>query len=107
MMGEPDDLWLLTTDDGYGFVTRLEDLQARIKNGKAVVNVNQGAKTLKSQRVANVKADFVAAATTEVKLLLFPASELPQLGRGKGVQTIKISDSHNNAVVGSAIVDVL
>src|SRR5439155_11632390 len=90
MMGEPDDLWLLTTDDGYGFVTRLEDLQARIRNGKAVVNVNQGAKTLKPQRVENVKADFVAAATTEGKLLLFPASELPQLGRGKGVQTIKI-----------------
>jgi topoisomerase-4 subunit A len=90
MMGEPDDLWLLTTDDGYGFVTRLEDLQARIKNGKAVVNVNEGAKTLEPQRVENVKADFVAAATTEGKLLLFPASELPQLGRGKGVQTIKI-----------------
>ena len=90
MMGEPDDLWLLTTDDGYGFVTRLEDLQARIKNGKAVVNVNPGAKTLKPQRVENVKADFVAAATTEGKLLLFPANELPQLGRGKGVQTIKI-----------------
>src|SRR5207248_9454734 len=71
MMGEPDDLWLLTTDDGYGFVTRLEDLQARIKNGKAVVNANQGAKTLKPQRAENVKADFVAAATTGGKLRSF------------------------------------
>jgi len=32
----------------------------------------------------------MAAATTEGKLLLFPVNELPELGRGKGVQTIKI-----------------
>ena len=24
MMGDPDDLWLLTTDDGYGFVCRID-----------------------------------------------------------------------------------
>src|SRR6185295_17945859 len=42
------------------------------------------------QRVFDFEHDFVAAATTEGKLLLFPMTELPQLGRGKGVQTIKI-----------------
>ena len=26
LMGDASDLWLLTTDDGYGFVARLEDL---------------------------------------------------------------------------------
>ena len=38
MMGDPDDLWLLTTDDGYGFVCRLEDMMTRLKAGKSVVN---------------------------------------------------------------------
>lgn len=89
MMGEPDDLWLLTTDDGYGFVVRFEDLLTDRKAGKAVVNVNEGANVLRPQRVGS-SDDFVAAATTEGKLLLFGVSELPQLGRGKGVQTIKI-----------------
>ncbi len=90
MMAEPDDLWLLATDDGYGFIARFEDLVTRIKNGKAVVNVNKGATTLRPQRVFSVDRDHVAAATTEGKLLLFSVSELPQLARGKGVQTIKI-----------------
>jgi len=37
-----------------------------------------------------MESDYIAAATTEGKLLLFPALELPILGKGKGVQTIKI-----------------
>jgi topoisomerase-4 subunit A len=90
MMGDPDDLWLLTTDDGYGFVARFEELVTDRKAGKTIVNVNKGATTLKPQPVENVKKDRIAAATTEGKLLLFGASELPQLTRGKGVQTIKI-----------------
>ncbi len=90
LMGEADDLWLLATDDGYGFVVRLEELMTRLKAGKAVVNVNKGAKLLRPQRVTNFDTDRVAAATSEGKLLLFPASELPQMARGKGVQTIKV-----------------
>jgi len=40
--------------------------------------------------VMNFDSDHVAAATSEGKLLLFAVSELPQLARGKGVQTIKV-----------------
>jgi topoisomerase-4 subunit A len=90
MMGEPDDLWLLTTDDGYGFVARLEDLMTRLKAGKSIVNVGSGASALRPQRVASYETDLVAAASTEGKLLVFEAAELPVLARGKGVQTIKI-----------------
>ncbi len=90
MMGEPDDLWLLTTDDGYGFVARLEDMMTRLKAGKSVVNVGKGASVLRPQRVFSYETDYVAAASTEGKLLLFEIAELPALGRGKGVQTIKL-----------------
>ena len=90
LMGEPDDLWLMTTDDGYGFVVRFEEFVTDRKAGKAVVNVNDGAKLLRPQRVSSATDDLVAAATSEGKLLLFPIAELPQMARGKGVQTIKI-----------------
>ncbi|HYH09599.1 MAG TPA: DNA topoisomerase IV subunit A [Thermoanaerobaculia bacterium] len=90
MMGDPDDLWLLTTDDGYGFVCRLEDMMTRLKAGKSVVNVGKGASVLRPQRVASYETDVIAAASTEGKLLVFEAVELPVLARGKGVQTIKI-----------------
>ena len=90
VMSEPDDLYLLSTDDGYGFVVRFEELITDRKAGKAIVNVSDTAKLLRPQRVLDYKADLVAAATTEGKLLLFGVGELPQLPRGKGVQTIKI-----------------
>ncbi|HUP62123.1 MAG TPA: DNA topoisomerase IV subunit A [Thermoanaerobaculia bacterium] len=90
MMGEPDDLWLLTTDDGYGFVARLEEMMTRLKAGKSIVNVGKGATVLRPQRVYSYETDRVAAASTEGKLLLFDVAELPVLARGKGVQTIKL-----------------
>ncbi|MDP9193761.1 MAG: DNA topoisomerase IV subunit A [Acidobacteriota bacterium] len=90
MMGDPDDLWLVATDDGYGFIVRLEDMMTRLKAGKAVVNVGKGATALRPQRVTSYETDRVAAASTEGKLLVFDAAELPALPRGKGVQTIKL-----------------
>ncbi|MFZ2493289.1 MAG: DNA topoisomerase IV subunit A [Thermoanaerobaculia bacterium] len=106
MMGDPDDLWLLTTDDGFGFVCRLEEMMTRLKAGKAVVNANKGATVLRPQRVESYESDLVAAATAEGKLLLFAASELPQLARGKGVQTIKIhkTELFPERIVATAVV---
>jgi topoisomerase-4 subunit A len=90
MMGDPEDLWLLTTDDGYGFIARLDVMMTRLKAGKAIVNVAKGAAILRPQRVSSYETDVVAAASSEGKLLVFAAVELPVLARGKGVQTIKI-----------------
>jgi len=108
IMGAPEDLYLLTTDDGYGFVVKLEDMMTRIKNGKSTVNVNPGARVLVPQRVMSFDSDLVAAATSEGKLLLFPAVEMPQMGRGKGVKTINVHKAKGllpgEKVIGVAVV---
>jgi topoisomerase IV subunit A len=106
LMGEPDDLWLMSTDDGYGFIVRFEDLITDRKAGKAIVNVAEGSLALRPQRVADMQSDWIAAATTSGKLLLFAAEELPQLARGKGVQTIKLhrTELFPEKVVGTAVV---
>ncbi len=106
MMGDADDLWLLTTDDGYGFVCRLEEMMTRLKAGKAVVNAGKGGAVLRPQRVTSYESDRVAAATSNGKLLLFDLIELPQLARGKGVQTIKLhkTELFPEKVVGTAVV---
>jgi topoisomerase-4 subunit A len=90
LMGDGEDLWFLATNNGYGFIARVDDMQTKQKAGKATVNVAKGASTLAPQRVFNHDSDLVAAVTNEGKLLVFPANELPILGRGKGVQTLKI-----------------
>lgn len=90
IMGQPDDLYLLSTDAGYGFVARLEDLMTRTRNGKAVLKVSKGAKVLPPQRVINYEEDWVAAVSNSGRLLTFMVGELPQMAKGKGVKIISI-----------------
>src|SRR5579864_7983933 len=46
MIGEPEDLWLLASDAGYGFTARLKDLITDRRAGKTVLNVPQNAHVL-------------------------------------------------------------
>ena len=83
MLGEAEDLWLLASDAGYGFVTRLQDLITDRRAGKTVLNVPQNALALPPARVPGEDA-LVAVLSSEGKLLVFPVSEVPQMPRGKG-----------------------
>jgi topoisomerase-4 subunit A len=106
LMGDPQDLWLMATDDGYGFIVKLEELFTDRKAGKAIVNVAGGASLMRPQKLNDMASDSIAAATTSGKLLLFGAEELPLLARGKGVQTIKLhkTELFPEKVVGIAVV---
>ncbi len=97
LMGEPDELWLLTTDLGYGFVAKLEDLLARNRNGKAVLTVPAQARVLVPSRVANLDTDLIAAVSNEGRLLVFPVKDLPQLAKGKGNKIIGIATDRHTA----------
>jgi topoisomerase-4 subunit A len=93
LMAGEQELYLLASDAGYGFVARLGDLQGRNKAGKAVLKLPGGAKVLPPQRVFDYDHDLIAAVTNEGRLLVFPVSELPQMARGKGNKIIGIPAS--------------
>ncbi|OOG23874.1 DNA topoisomerase IV subunit A [Thioalkalivibrio denitrificans] len=90
MMGAPSDLFLLSTDHGYGFVCSLEDMQSRTKAGKAVLTVPAGARVLPPVRVRDLEQDWICAATSEGHLLVTPLAELPRMARGKGNKIINV-----------------
>jgi topoisomerase-4 subunit A len=90
MMGNPEDLYLLATDAGYGFVAKLEDLVANKKAGKAVLKATKGAKVLMPQLVTDIKKDYLAAATTTGQMLVFKVKELPQMPKGKGNKILNV-----------------
>lgn len=90
MMGKPDDLFLLSTDYGYGFVCRFEDMLTRNKSGKALLNVPEGASVMPPVKVESLESQWIAAATSEGYLLVIPLSELPQMPRGKGNKIINV-----------------
>ncbi|MGE3480837.1 MAG: DNA topoisomerase IV subunit A [Gammaproteobacteria bacterium] len=93
MIGADEDLCLLASDAGYGFIARLGDLFSRNKAGKGVLSAPAGALVLPPVAVADPKGDLAVVASNEGHLLVFPASELPQLGRGKGVKLMGIASA--------------
>lgn len=91
MIGDPDQLVLLASDSGYGFIAKLEDLYTKNRSGKAVLNLPKNSKALQPRLIKNVDDQYLAAITNEGRMLLFPIAYLPILGRGKGNKIIGIS----------------
>ena len=90
MMGKPDDYYLLTTDGGYGFACKLEDMMTRNKKGKVVLNVPKGARVLPPVRVRSLEDDWILAVTNQGYMLVTALCELPVLAKGKGNKIINI-----------------
>jgi topoisomerase IV subunit A len=90
MIGEPEDLWLLASDAGYGFTARLKDLISDRRAGKTVLNVPENAQVLPPAPVPS-PGSLVAAVSSEGKLLAFPVGEVPEMPRGKGNKLYDIS----------------
>jgi topoisomerase-4 subunit A len=90
MMGSEDELYLLASDAGYGFVAKLGDLQTKNRAGKAALTLPKGGRVLQPSAIAEVEGSWVVAVTNEGRLLAFPLADLPQLARGKGNKIIGI-----------------
>jgi topoisomerase-4 subunit A len=90
MIGDNDRKYLLASDAGYGFITKLEDLVSRNKAGKAVLRVPQGGKAVVPAPVPRDRECLIAAVSSIGRLLLFEMDELPELAKGKGNKLINI-----------------
>ncbi|BCG27327.1 DNA topoisomerase 4 subunit A [Pseudomonas tohonis] len=90
LLPEDDALYVIASDAGYGFVVKGEDLQAKNKAGKALVSLPNGARVVPPRPLLSLEEDWLAAVTTEGRLLLFKVADLPQLAKGKGNKIIGI-----------------
>lgn len=90
MTGDNEQLFLLATTHGYGFIGKLEDFVTRNKKGKGIVKVPLGAKILPPVPVNDMETDWVAAASSDGHLLFHHIAELPQMPKGKGIKIINI-----------------
>lgn len=89
LCGEPQHLYVMGSDAGYGFITRLEDLHATQRAGKLVVTLGK-ARLLQPARVHDPETDRLVVVTSQGHLLVFPVQMLPQMARGKGNKLIHI-----------------
>ena len=92
LMGEPGQPVILATSASYGFLSTLGDLDAGNKNGKAVVNVPDGATVMPVLTVTNPQEDWLVVLSSEGRLLMFPVKDLPVLSKGKGNKLLGLDE---------------
>ncbi|SKA37883.1 DNA topoisomerase IV subunit A [Photobacterium toruni] len=97
MMAEDDQLWLMASDAGYGFICKSSDMVSKNKSGKALLTVPEKSLVLPPQPIADINNDQIMAITNEGRMLLFPIKDLPQLGKGKGNKIINIPSARSKA----------
>ncbi|MBU2896293.1 DNA topoisomerase IV subunit A [Vibrio hepatarius] len=90
VMGEENQLWLVGSDAGYGFVCKGSDLLSKNRSGKALVTLPQNSEVMTPDSISNLDYDEILAITNQGRMLLFPIKDLPQLGKGKGNKIINI-----------------
>lgn len=88
--GNKDDLVFIASDAGYGFVTRLETLFVKNRNGKACLKLSSNARLLTPCLLGKIETQKIAAVTSQGRLLIFKADTLPELERGKGSKFMHI-----------------
>ena len=90
MSGANDQLFLLASSHGYGFIGKFEDFITRNKKGKGIIKVPLGAKVLPPVAVNDMDSEWVAITSSDGHLLFHHISELPQMPKGKGIKIINI-----------------
>ena len=83
---QPERKLLVASSAGDGFVVPEQDVIAQTRSGKQVLNVKDDARAMVCKPVAG---DHVAVVSRNGRFLVFPVSDLPEMGRGKGVRIQK------------------
>lgn len=80
---------LLASTDGRGFIVSETEVIANTRKGKQVLNVDG---TEEARVCVEAGGDFVAIIGQNRKFLIFPAEQLPEMTRGKGVRLQRYKD---------------
>lgn len=90
ILGEPEQLLLLASDAGYGFICPLKELYCKNRNGKAVLKLPSESRVVEPSMIQDPAHDYIVAVTNMGYVLIFPVRSLPELNRGKGNKIIQI-----------------
>ncbi|MGI8932324.1 MAG: DNA topoisomerase IV subunit A [Sphingomicrobium sp.] len=104
MVVKPEVRLLVASSDGRGFVTSGEATLAETRKGKQLVNLRPRAKVALLKPVG-ARADSVAVIGENRKMLVFKLDELPELGRGSGVQLQRYRDGGLSDAIAFALTE--
>lgn len=101
IMGDGEQKVLLVQSQGFCFITTINNLQAKTKGGKNIINLGDG------KLLAPIKLDsdskYCVVLSNDFKMLLIDVSSIPELNKGRGRKLCNINKK--NHMLGIAILN--
>lgn len=89
--GPAEQHYLIASNNGYGFTSKLENMASRVKAGKQYISLESDDILLPPMPFNDSTPPFLAALSAQGRLLLLTREEMKELaGGGKGVQIISL-----------------
>ena len=101
--GKPDTSVLVASSGGYGFLTKLSDMMSNRKAGREFMTLDEGETPLEPFIYDEAAGKFIAALSSQGRLLTFPVGEMRQVARGRGV--IIMGLEQDEKLLGAAVFD--
>jgi topoisomerase-4 subunit A len=86
---KPGSMMLVAAETGRGFLAEADKVIASTRNGKQVMNVEDGKNKAVLSRIVEEDHDHIAIVGQNRKLLIFPIDLMPQMTRGRGAMLQK------------------
>jgi len=90
LMGEGSQRCLLASNQGFGFIVKLEELLAKNRNGKTVIKIPEGARLI-SPLLLKSEDRFIALLSSVGQLLICDISTLTEMNKGKGEKLLALA----------------
>ena len=102
MLSAPDATrYVVAGSGGYGFIAKLGDMSGRVKAGKAFLTLDERETVLAPVRIAaNLDGLRLVAASDGGRALAFPASELKELAKGRGLMLMSLAEGEALTAIG-------
>ena len=86
---------------GYGFIVKSEELLTRMRAGKTFMTIQEGEEVLRPVGVPD-SPQMAVTLSEHGRMLLFQASELKELARGRGITLMALDTGEKMKAVGFA-----
>ena len=83
--GKPEVSVMVASTGGYGFIAKIGDMVSNRRAGREFMSVEEDETTIQPFMFEPAERSYVAAASQEGRLLLFPLAELKAMSKGRGV----------------------
>jgi len=101
LTGDDHEKVLLLSSQGYGFISKVEELASKNRSGKALLKVTDGYKALPPLRIEK-EAKGIALVTSDNKLLIISVDEFAEMSKGKGNKMIGLDVKAQEQVIAMA-----